>query len=119
MGFRMTDNYYYELIEAHDLPALEAGRYAILHRLWDSVDNPAGVTDPGVLNQAERRTIELRMEAVDVGVPGWEGELASPAVDLVWFAEKGFSIFDVLDGKGDPGPSWWLSVKDRFSKGHK
>lgn len=114
MGFRMTDEYYYELIEAEDLPALEGGRYAILHRLWDAVVNPAGVAEPGVLNQAERRASELKLESVDVGVPGWEGELASPVVDLAWFAEKGFSIFAVLDGKGDPGPSWWLSIKDRF-----
>lgn len=114
MGFRMTDKYYYEPIEAADLPALEAGRYAILHRLWDAVENPAGVTEPGVLDRAERHASELKMASVDVGVPGWQGELASPAVDLAWFAEKGFSIFAVLDGKGDPGPSWWLSIKDCF-----
>lgn len=112
----MTDKYYYELIEAEDLPTLDSGRYAILHRLWDTVENPAGVTKPGVFEQAEGRTGDLEMESVDVGVPGWEGELASPAVDLVWFAEKGFAIFAVLDGKGDHRPSWWLSAKDRFSK---
>ena len=66
---------------------------------WDvSVFGNDDAADP-----AERRASELKTESV--GVPGWEGELASPVVDPAWFAEKGFSIFAVLEGKRDPGPS--------------
>lgn len=112
----MTDNYY-ELVEPEDLSHLEEGRYAILRRLWGATEDPPGVDEPGVLDQAEKRSGELNMTTVDVGVPGWEGELATPAVDLAWFAERGFFIFDVLDGKGDPNHSWWQSLKDRFPSG--
>lgn len=115
----MTDGYYYELVGVEDLPTLEAGRYAILHRLWGAAENPVGVAEPRVLDEAAIRANELEMKPVDLGVPGWEGGLASPAADLVWFAEKGFSIFDVLDGNGDSGPSWWQAIKGRFSIGPK
>lgn len=98
-------NSYYELVDPEDVSTLEAGRYTILRRLWDAIEDPASVAEPGVLDQAEKRTSELNMLTVDVGVPGWEGELATPAKALAWFAEKGFFIFDVLDGKGDPGHS--------------
>ena len=113
----MTDSYY-ELVDPEDVSTLKAGRYAILRRLWDAMEDPASVAEPGVLDQAEKRTSELNLVTVDVGVPGWEGELATPAIDLAWFVEKGFFIFDVVDGKGDPGV-WWQSIRDRFSSGHK
>ncbi|GAA3329439.1 hypothetical protein [Paeniglutamicibacter sulfureus] len=115
----MVEGYYYEPVEPADLPTNKAGRYAILHRLWDVSEGNAGVTDSRVLDQANRRACELNLESANVGVPGWEGELARPAEDLAWFAEKGFFIFDVLDGKGDPGHPWWQSIRDRFSRGHK
>lgn len=74
------------------------------------------MTDPSVLDQANSRARELNLESANVGVPGWEGELVRPVEDLAWFAEMGFYIFDVLDGKGVPGRFRRQLTRDRKPK---
>lgn len=98
----MMEGFYFELVEPADIPSDESGRYIVVRHLWDVTVGRPSITDPQILDSAEKLAHALEMVNTDIGLPGWEGQLESPADSLAWFVENGFYVFEVLDGKGLP-----------------
>lgn len=100
--FVVRESFYFDLVEPGDVPSAEPGGYIVVCHLWEVTEDRPAITDPELLACAEQHARDLGLKSTKIGLPGWEGELGTPAENLAWFVGNGFYTFAKIDGKGLP-----------------
>lgn len=100
--FVVRESFYFDLLEPGYVPSAEPGGYIVVCHLWEVTEDRPAITDAELLSCSEQHVHDLRLKSTKIGLPGWEGELGSPAENLAWFVDNGFYIFAKFDGKRPP-----------------